>query len=223
MGDHLIVMHSAVRSLPGYNRHEAPSILMDGSSVDRTSEHGRAVTAQLQQPQGTLNEALRAAVIALREAGIPQGIRNQARAACEDYFYTRLDLDPETKLNPHAPLPPSLEPLPDGMYRALEDIVELVVDGEWDELAELSSDRLKAEDIRRRVEDDVPEALTLPPRSHYGVEAISRPDEMEPDEDGFAFFLDLWAEETPARLHIEGALVLTAEERFLVALGDILP
>jgi hypothetical protein len=109
------------------------------------------------------------------------------------------------------------------MYRALENIVELVVDGEWDELAELSSDRLKAEDIRRRVEDDVPESLTLPPRSHYGVEAISRPDDMEPDEDGFGFFLDLWGEETPARLHIEGAIMLTAEERFLVALGDILP
>jgi hypothetical protein len=223
MGDHLIVMHSAVRSLPGYSRHEAPAILMDGASVDRTSEHGRAVTAQLQEPHETLNDALRAAMVALRAAGIAQGIRGQARAACEDYFYSRLELDPNTPLNPHAPLPPSLEPLPDGMYRALENIVELVVDGEWDELAELSSERLKAEDIRRRVEDDVPESLTLPPRSHYGVEAISRPDDLEPDEDGFGFFLDLWGEETPARLHIEGAIVLTAEERFLVALGDILP
>jgi hypothetical protein len=223
MGDHLIVMHSAVRSLPGYNRHEAPSILMDGSSVDRTSEHGRAVAALLQEPHDTLNDALRAGVVALRAAGIPQGIRGQARAACEDYFYTRLNLDPATKLNPHAPLPPSLEPLPDGMYTALENVVELVVDGEWDELSELSNGRLPAEDIRRRVEDEVPESLTLPPRSHYGIEAISRPDDLEPEEDGFAFFLDLWAEETPARLHIEGAIVVTAEERFLVALGDILP
>jgi hypothetical protein len=223
MGDHLIVMHSAVRSLPGYSRHEAPAILMDGVSVDRTSEHGRAVTAQIQQPHDTLNDALRAGVVALREAGIPQGIRNQARAASEDYFYERLKLDPGTPLNPHAPLPPSLEPLPDGMFKALENIVELVVDGEWDDLVDLSSGRLSAEDIRRRVEDDVPEALTLPPRSHYGVEAISRPDDLEPEDDGFAFFLDLWAEEAPARLHIVGALVLTADEQFLVALGDILP
>lgn len=223
MGDHLIVMHSAVRALPGYSRHEAPSMLMDGTSVDRTSEHGRAVTAQLQEPHTTLNEALRAAVVGLREAGIPQGIRGQARAACEDYFYSRLDLDPETRLDPRAPLPPSLEPLPDGMYRALENVVELVVDGEWDDLADLSSGRLSAEDLRRRVEDDVPEALTLPPRSHYGVEAISRPDEMEQDEDGWRFFLDLWGEEGPARLHVEGALILTADERFLVALGDIQP
>jgi hypothetical protein len=222
MGDHLIVMHSAVRALPGYSRHDAPSILMDGSSVNRATEHGRAVTAQLQEPHTTLTEAIRAAVIGLREAGIPQSIRGQARAACEDYFYSRLDLSPETPLNPYAPLPPSLEPLPDGMYRALENVVEQVVDGEWEELVELSSGRLSAEDLRRRVEDDVPEPLTLPPRSHYGVEAISRAEDLE-DGEGWAFFLDLWADEAPARLHIEGALVLTADERFLVALSDILP
>ena len=222
MGDHLIVMHSAVRALPGYSRHDAPSIFMDGSSVNRATEHGRAVTAQLQEPHTTLTEAIRAAVIGLREAGVPQSIRGQARAACEDYFYSRLDLSPETPLNPYAPLPPSLEPLPDGMYRALENVVEQVVDGEWDELVELSSGRLSAEDMRRRVEDDVPEPLTLPPRSHYGVEAISRSEDLE-DGEGWAFFLDLWAEEAPARLHIEGALVLTADERFLVALGDIAP
>jgi hypothetical protein len=221
MGDHLIVMHSAVRALPGYNRHEAPSILLHGSSVDRGSEHGRAVMAQLGEPHTTLTEAIRAAVIGLREAGVPQGTRGQARAACEDYFYSRLNLEPETPLNPYAPLPPSMEPLPDGMYRVLEDVVEKVVDGEWDELVELSSGRLSAEDLRRRVEDDVPEPLTLPPRSHYGVEAVSRSEDLE--DEGWAFFLDLWAEEAPARLHIEGALVLTADERFLVALGDILP
>lgn len=222
MGDHLIVMHSAVRALPGYSRHEAPSIVMDGVSVNRATEHGRAVTAQLQEPQDTLSAAIRAAMIGLREAGIPQSIRGNARAACEDYFYSRLDLSPETPLNPYAPLPPSLEALPDGMYQALESIVEQVVDGEWDDLSEGSSGMLSAEDLRRRVEDEVPEPLTLPPRSHYGVEAISRSDELE-DGEGWAFFLDLWAEDKPARLHIEGALVLTADERFLVALGDIAP
>ena len=45
MGDHLIVMHSAVRALPGYNRHDAPAILMDGPSITRETEHGLAVTA----------------------------------------------------------------------------------------------------------------------------------------------------------------------------------
>ena len=221
MGDHLIVMHSAVRALPGYNRHEAPSILMDGSSLDRSSEHGRAVTAQLEEPQDTLSDALRAAVDALREAGIPQGIRGQARAACEDYFYNRLDLSPDTPLNPRARLPRSLEQMPDGMYRALENIVELIVDGDYEELHDLSGNQLRADDLRRRIEDEVPEALVLPPREHYGVEAITPSEEL--DEEGWSYFLDLWTDGGPARLHIEGLLVLTAEERFLVALNDVLP
>ena len=42
MGDHLIVMHSAVRACPGYNRHEAPSILLEGNSMHRDTEHGQA-------------------------------------------------------------------------------------------------------------------------------------------------------------------------------------
>ena len=221
MGDHLIVMHSAVRALPGYSRHEAPSMLMHGSSLDRGSEHGRAVTAQLEEPHGTLNEALRAAIVALREAGVPQGIRGHARTACEDYFYNRLELSPDTPLNPRAPLPASLEPLPDGTYSALEKIVEAVVDGDYEELHELSGNRLAVEDLRRRVEDDLPEALVLPPREHYGVEAISRSEELEGE--GWSYFLDLWTDEGPARLHIEGQLVLTAEERFLVVLNDVLP
>ena len=44
MGDHLIVLHSAVRACAGYSRHDAPSILMDGSSTARETEHGRAIT-----------------------------------------------------------------------------------------------------------------------------------------------------------------------------------
>ena len=220
MGDHLIVMHSAVRALPGYSRHEAPSILMDGSSLDRSSEHGRAVTAQLEEPQGTLTEAIRAGVVALREAGIPQGIRGQARAACEDYFYNRLGLSPDLELNPRAPLSPSLEPMPDAMYRALENIVELVVDGDYEELRELSRNRLDVEDLRRRVEDDCPEALVLPPREIYRVEAITKSD--DPEVPGWAYFLDLWTETGPARLHIEGEIEESGE-RFTLTLNDILP
>src|SRR4051812_11662495 len=109
MGDHLIVMHSAVRALPGYNRHDAPAILMDGSSVAHLTEHGRAVTAQLAEPQATLNDAMRAAIVGPTAAGIPQAIRRQARAACEDYFYNRLDLSPELALDVRALLPPTLE------------------------------------------------------------------------------------------------------------------
>ena len=98
MGDHLIVLHSSVRACAGYNRHEAPSILLDGSSLARDTEHGRAVTAQLTRRHGTLEEAIEAAGFALGVAGLSKSIRRQARAACQDYFYSRLDLTPGLEL-----------------------------------------------------------------------------------------------------------------------------
>src|ERR1700761_4530710 len=90
MGDHLIVFHSAVRGCAGYSRHDAPSILLDGSSLASDTEHGRAITAQLTRRQGTLEEAIDAGVFALAAAGLPKSVHRQARAACEDYFYSRL-------------------------------------------------------------------------------------------------------------------------------------
>src|SRR3954454_7218729 len=129
MGDHLIVLHSAVRACAGYSRHEAPSILLDGSSMARDTEHGRAITAQLTRRHGTLEEAIDAGIFALAAAGLSKGIRRQARAACEDYFYERLGLAASPELGGLQQVEASLEPMPDGMYRALEDIVELVVDG----------------------------------------------------------------------------------------------
>jgi hypothetical protein len=221
IGDHLIVLHSAVRACPGYSRHDAPSILLDGASVARDTEHGRAVTAQLTRRHGTLEEAIDAGNFALSAAGVAKAVRRQARAACEDYFYNRLGLSPELELNPRAPLPRSLEPMPDAMYRALENIVELIVDGDYEELHELSSNQLRADDLRRRLEDEVPEPLALPPREHYGVEAITPSEDL--DEQGWSFFLQLWTDNGPSRLHIEGLLLLTADERFLVALTDVLP
>src|SRR5690349_22085402 len=92
MGDHLLVLHSAVRACPGYDRHEAPSMLMAGNSLTRETEHGRAVTAQLTRRHGTLEDAIDAANFALSAADVTRGIRRQARAACEDYFYSRLSL-----------------------------------------------------------------------------------------------------------------------------------
>ena len=64
MGDHLIVLHSAARACPGYDRHEAPSMLMVGSSVARDTEHGRAVTAQITRRHNTLEEAIDAGIFA---------------------------------------------------------------------------------------------------------------------------------------------------------------
>jgi hypothetical protein len=220
MGDHLIVLHSAVRACPGYSRHDAPSILLDGSSVARDTEHGRAVTAQLTRRQGTLEEAIDAAGFALGAAGLSKSIRRQARAACEDYFYGRLDLTPSQALGGQEEIVESLELMPDPMYRALEDITGLVVDGEYEELRIASGDRLEVEDLRRRVEDDCPESLVLPPREIYQVEAVAKSD--EPDLPGWAYFLDLWTENGPARLHIEGELEESGE-RFTATLNDILP
>jgi hypothetical protein len=220
MGEHLIVLHSAARACAGYSRHDAPSILLDGSSIARDTEHGRAITAQLTRRQGTLEDAIDAAVFALGAAGLPNGIRRQARAACEDYFYSRLDLAPDYELSGRGEIVESLELMPEQMYRALEDVVGLVVDGDYEELSIASGDLLRVEDLRRRVEDDCPESLVLPPREVYRVEAIAKSD--DPDLPGWAYFLDLWTETSPARLHIEGELKESGE-RFTATLNDILP
>jgi hypothetical protein len=220
VGDHLIVLHSAVRACPGYDRHETPSMLMIGASVAQNSEHGRALMAQLTRRHDTLEEAIEAGIFGLSAAGLTRGIRRQARAACEDYFYKRLGLPPGYELQPLRSIQPGLEPLPDAMIKVLEDVVELVVDGDYEELRELSHDRLEVEDLRRRVEDDCPEALVLPPREVYRVEAITKSE--EPDEQGWSYFLDLWTADGPARLHIEGRLEETGG-RFEATLSDILP
>ena len=179
MGDHLIVLHSAVRACAGYSRHDAPSILLDGSSMARDTEHGRAITAQLTRRHGTLEEAIEAGAFALGAAGLSKGIRRQARAACEDYFYNRLSLTPSDELGGREEIAEGLELMPDPMYRALEDIVELVVDGDYEELRVASRNRLEVEDLRRRVEDDCPESLVLPPREIYRVEAIAKSDDAD--------------------------------------------
>jgi hypothetical protein len=220
MGDHLIVLHSAVRNCAGYNRHDAPSILLDGSSLARATEHGRAVTAQMTRRQRTLEEAIEAAGFALSAAGLDKSIRRQARQASEDYFYNRLGLAPSHELGGQSETVETLELMPEPMHKVLEDIVGFVVDGEYDDLRAASDDQLEVEDLRRRVEDDCPESLVLPPREVYQVEAITKSD--DPEMPGWAYFLDLWTENGPARLHIEGELEESGE-RFKATLKDILP
>jgi hypothetical protein len=220
VGEHLLVVHSAVRDCAGYNRHDAPSIVLDGSSVARDTEHGRAVTAQLTRRHGTLQDAIDAAVFALSSAGLPKGICRQARAACEDYFYRRLDLPPDYQLGQRQRVFESLELMPEPMHRALEEVVGFVVDGEYDELRRVSGDQLRIDDLRRRVEEDCPEALVLPPREVYGIESITKSD--DPDLPDWAYFFDLWTETGPGRLHIEGALV-ESDDQLTATLSDILP
>src|SRR6478735_3707554 len=148
-------------------------MLLGGNSLTLETEHGLVVAAQLTRRHGTLEEAIDAASFALSAAEIPRGIRRQARAACEDYFYNRLGLQPDYAPPRLESLPGGLEPLSEPIYKALEDVVELIVDGEWEELRELSHETLAEDDLRRRVEDDCPEALVLPPREIYRVEAVS--------------------------------------------------
>src|SRR4051794_17951393 len=105
VGDHLIVLHSAVRACPGYDRHEAPSMLMVGSSVTPNTEHGLAVAAQLTRRHGTLEEAIDAGAYALSAAGVTKGARRQARAPPGATFSNRLSLPPATEPNP-PPAPP---------------------------------------------------------------------------------------------------------------------
>ena len=186
----------------------------------RDTEHGRAMTAQLTRRHGTLEEAIAAAVFALGAAGLSKSIRRQARAACEDYFYNRLGLAPNDELGGRQESVETLELMPEPMYLALEGVVGLVVDGDYEELAVMSGDLLSVEDLRRRVEEDCPESLVLPPREVYRVEAIAKSD--EPDLPGWSFFLDLWTDTGPARLHIEGELEESGE-RFTATLTDILP
>ncbi len=186
----------------------------------RDTEHGRAITAQLTRRHGTLEEAIAAAVFALGAAELSKSIRRQARAACEDYFYNRLGLAPSHELGGLEEIVETLELMPEPMYLALEGVVGLVVDGDYEELRVMSGDRLTVEDLRRRVEDDCPESLVLPPREIYRVEAIAKSD--DPDLPGWSYFLDLWTDTGPARLHIEGELEESGG-RFTATLNDILP
>ena len=43
-----------------------------------------------------------------------------------------------------------------------------------------------------------------------------------PDVPGWAYFLDLWTETGPARLHVEGELEQSGD-RFTATLNDVLP
>jgi hypothetical protein len=53
------------------------------------------------------------------------------------------------------------------------------------------------------------------------VEAVTRSD--EPDEPGWSYFLELWTDTGPARLHIEGRLEEEADGRLTATFADILP
>ena len=71
--------------------------------------------------------------------------------------------------------------------------------------------------MRRRVEDDVPEALCC---RRARTTASRRSAASEPGDDGWAYFLDLWTDDGPARLHLEGERPLIGRRPLPVSLNE---
>ena len=61
----------------------------------------------------------------------------------------------------------------------------------------------------------------LPPREVYRVEAITKSE--DPIEPGWTYFLELWTDHGPARLHLEGRLEEESDGELTATLADILP
>ena len=59
----------------------------------------------------------------------------------------------------------------------------------------------------------------MPPREVYRVEAITKSD--DPEDPGWAYFLELWTETGPARLHIEGEIVERATGQARMPLSEL--
>ena len=106
------------------------------------------------------------------------------------------------------------------MFRALENLVEFIVDGDYEELHQSSGNRLEMRICAGASRTTARRRSSLPPREIYRVEAITRSD--DPEEEGWTFFLDLWTETGPATLHVEG-YILEASGNYEVTLTDILP
>lgn len=215
MGTHLVVLHRAVRGLPGYDPLEATSIGLAGASIERGSEHGRAVAEQVGLDHGTLRASIEAGEKGLRAAGVPRRVRKQARKAAEDYFYAQLELSPATELTKSFAPARVGSALPEPMYLALRDLFDAIVERRYHELSGLSGNRLAVEDLRRRIDDA---ALTMPPRDQYVREAVTQANERE-----WFFFLDLWSGEDAAGLHATGELTELDDGRMLARLDDIAP
>ena len=94
MADPLFVMPPSIRADPGYNRRDAPSISMYGTSIDRDSEHGRTVTAQLTRPHETLEGAITSPVSGLAAAGTARSLRRQARGSRRGLVYNHSGCSP---------------------------------------------------------------------------------------------------------------------------------
>ena len=159
---------------------------MDGPSIARATEHGPRRDRAARRAR-TARSTRRCAprIAALGAAHVQKGVRRQAREAVEDYFYNRLGLSPE-----HAAQPPRAAPADaraDARRRCTRRSRTSSSSSSTASTRSCTTSparRCEVEDLRRRVEDDCPEALVLPPREHYGIEAIMKSD--EPGDQGWA-------------------------------------
>jgi hypothetical protein len=204
-----IVDHSAVRELPGYSAAIAPAITLEGPTYDRGTQAGRAARARLAAGGGgTLEAEIAIGVEALAAAGVPRRYRRQARKQAEAYFYG--DVQREEPVRSARLDPPARE--------ALAELVELLVDGRYDELAARSRFG-RPEALREAVEDDFGVALARPPDAHYGSALVTAADGQETRWD---IFLDLWDGEGVADLHMTARLELF-ESAVAVQFDDLAP
>ena len=97
---HYIIQNAAVKNLPGYSQHKAPTIGLTGRSSTVGSEHYFATNAQrkLSNGGGTYASERRLAYRGLREAGLSvQDAKGAVRYA--DEYFKSINVKPTTKTN----------------------------------------------------------------------------------------------------------------------------
>ena len=198
-----------MRELPGYSPAMAPAITLEGPTYDRGTQAGRAARARLAAGGGgTLEAEIAIGVEALGAAGVPRRYRRQARKEAEAYFYgevQRAEPVRSARLDLHA-------------REALAELVELLVDGRYEDLAARSRFG-RPEALREAVADDFGVTLARPPDAHYDSALVTAADGGETRWD---VFLDLWDGERVADLHMTARLELF-ESAVAVQFQDLSP
>ncbi|WP_166839023.1 RHS repeat-associated core domain-containing protein [Rheinheimera pleomorphica] len=83
---HHVIQDAAAKSLPGYNRMDAPAVQLKGPSTAKGSEHYIATQVQRQRGGGTYAAERRIGYKALRRAGLPQSEARSHILRADEYF-----------------------------------------------------------------------------------------------------------------------------------------
>ena len=81
-----MIQDAAAKSLPGYNRMDAPAVQLKGPSTAKGSEHYIATQVQRQRGGGTYAAERRIGYKALRKAGLPQSEARSHIQRADEYF-----------------------------------------------------------------------------------------------------------------------------------------